>query len=136
MWQLLYQVCYPRYQVSCYLYGIGPVLKHCQVWKYYDQDYTSLLVLALCFNNVLVSFCKDNFIKLLEKIILSTDFHNFFWDFLRFLCIFKIFLDFCQHQRHYHYTKFRGCITSRSLEIRGEGSRWPMDFVILRSTMS
>ena len=38
MRQLLYQVCYTRYQVSFYLWWIGYVLKYCKVPKYYDQD--------------------------------------------------------------------------------------------------
>ena len=33
------QVCYTRYQVTFYLWWIRPVLKHCKVSKYYDQDY-------------------------------------------------------------------------------------------------
>ena len=38
MRQLVYQVCYTRYHVSFYLWLIRPVLKHCKVPKYYDQD--------------------------------------------------------------------------------------------------
>ena len=38
MRQLVYQVCYTRYKVSFYLWWIGPVLKYCNVPKYYDQD--------------------------------------------------------------------------------------------------
>ena len=36
--QLVYQVCYTRYQVSFYLWWIRPVLKYCKVSKYYNQD--------------------------------------------------------------------------------------------------
>ena len=36
--ELVYQVCYTRYQVSFYLWWIGSVLKYCKVPKYYDQD--------------------------------------------------------------------------------------------------
>ena len=39
MGQLVYQVYYTRYQVSFYLWQIGPVLKHCKVPKSYDQDF-------------------------------------------------------------------------------------------------
>ena len=38
MRQLVYQVCYIRYQVSFYLWWIGSLLKYCKVPKYYDQD--------------------------------------------------------------------------------------------------
>ena len=38
MRQLVYQVCYTRYKVSFYLWWIEPVLKYCNVPKYYDQD--------------------------------------------------------------------------------------------------
>ena len=38
MKQLVYQVCYTRYQVPFYLWQTGPVLK--QVQKYYDRDYS------------------------------------------------------------------------------------------------
>ena len=38
MRQLVYQVCYTRYQVSFYLSWIGSLLKYCKVPKYYDQD--------------------------------------------------------------------------------------------------
>ena len=37
MRQLVYQVCYTRYQVSFYLWWIVSVLKYCKVPKYYDQ---------------------------------------------------------------------------------------------------
>ena len=36
--QLLYQVCYARYQVSLSLWRTGAVLRHCKVLKYYDED--------------------------------------------------------------------------------------------------
>ena len=36
--QLVYQGCYTRCQVSFGLWRIGPVLKHCEVPKHYDQD--------------------------------------------------------------------------------------------------
>ena len=39
---LVCQVCYSRYQVSFYLWQIGPVLKHYKVSKYYQQDCTCL----------------------------------------------------------------------------------------------
>ena len=42
MRQLVYQVCCTRYQVSFYLWRLGPVLKHCKVPKYYNQDYVNL----------------------------------------------------------------------------------------------
>ena len=35
---ILYQVCYVRYQVPFCLWRRGPVLKHCKVPNYYDQD--------------------------------------------------------------------------------------------------
>ena len=38
MRQLIYQVCYTRYQVSFYLWLIGSVLKYCKVPKYNGQD--------------------------------------------------------------------------------------------------
>ena len=38
MRQLVYQVCYARYNVSFYLWLIGSVLKHCKFPKYYEQD--------------------------------------------------------------------------------------------------
>ena len=37
--QLVYQVCYSRYQVSFYLLRVKPLLKHCKAPKYYDQHY-------------------------------------------------------------------------------------------------
>ena len=40
MRQLIYQVCYIRYQVSFYLSLIGSVLKNCKVPKYYDHDFS------------------------------------------------------------------------------------------------
>ena len=42
MRQLLYQVCYTRCQVSFCLWRLGPVLEHCEVPKYYDQDCSSV----------------------------------------------------------------------------------------------
>ena len=36
--QVVYQVCYTKYQISFYVWQIGPVLK--QVPKYYNQDCT------------------------------------------------------------------------------------------------
>ena len=38
MRQLVYQVCYTKYQYLFYLRQVGPVLKNCKVPKYYDQD--------------------------------------------------------------------------------------------------
>ena len=38
MRQLVYQVCYTRYQVSFYLWWIGSGLKYCKVPIYYDQN--------------------------------------------------------------------------------------------------
>ena len=37
MSQLVYDVCYNRYQVLFYLRRIGPALKHIKVSKIYDQ---------------------------------------------------------------------------------------------------
>ena len=37
--QVEYQVSYTRYQVSFFSWRIGPVLKHCKVPKYFDQDW-------------------------------------------------------------------------------------------------
>ena len=45
--QLIYQVCYTRYQVSFYLWWIGSVLKYCKLPKYYDQDCSSLEVICM-----------------------------------------------------------------------------------------
>ena len=36
--QLINQVCYKRYHVSFYLWGIGPIIKLYKVLKYYGQD--------------------------------------------------------------------------------------------------
>ena len=36
--QLVYQVCYTRYQFSLYLWCTGSLLKHFKVPKYYEQD--------------------------------------------------------------------------------------------------
>ena len=49
MGQLVYQVCYTRYQVSVYLWRLGAVLKHRKVSKYYDKD---------CRPGVLYGICK------------------------------------------------------------------------------
>ena len=38
MRQLVYQVCYTRYQVLFYFWWSGSVVKYCKVPKYYDQD--------------------------------------------------------------------------------------------------
>ena len=43
MRQLVNQIYYTRYQFSFYLWQIGPVLEHCKVPIYYDQD-RSLIV--------------------------------------------------------------------------------------------
>ena len=38
MRQLVYQVCYARYQVSLYLWWFRPELNYLKMSKYYDQD--------------------------------------------------------------------------------------------------
>ena len=38
MRQLVYKVCYTRYQVLFYFCWSGSVVKYCKVPKYYDQD--------------------------------------------------------------------------------------------------
>ena len=53
MRQLLYQLYYTRYQVSFYLYQMGPLLKHSKVPKYYDQDYLKIFFL-LCIIPVMI----------------------------------------------------------------------------------
>ena len=40
MRQLVYEVCYTRYQVFFCLWGIGSVLKYCKIPKYFDLDYS------------------------------------------------------------------------------------------------
>ena len=55
MRQLVYQVCSTRYQASFYLWQLGPVLKHCKVPKYYDQDcscYWSTEIFSHIFKNI------------------------------------------------------------------------------------
>ena len=39
MKQLVYQVCYNKYQISFYLWTVGPVLKYFKVPKYYYYFY-------------------------------------------------------------------------------------------------
>ena len=45
--QLVYQVCYTRYQVLFYLWWIRSLLKYCKVPKYYDQDCRILVEFSL-----------------------------------------------------------------------------------------
>ena len=45
MRQLVYQVCYNRYQDSFYLWRIGPVPKHFKVPKYFDKDCLKIIFL-------------------------------------------------------------------------------------------
>ena len=67
MGQLLYQVCYTRYQVSIYLWWIRPVLKKCKVPKYYDQDCTFFILaedhVKNCCHRWIIYFWKSFFIK-------------------------------------------------------------------------
>ena len=59
MRQLVYQVCYTRYEVSFCLWRIGPVLKHCKVPKYYNQD-CSRLQITLVEKGKLISKKRKN----------------------------------------------------------------------------
>ena len=45
MQQLIYQVCYSRYQILLYLWWRGLVPKFPKVPKYYDQDCLKMFVL-------------------------------------------------------------------------------------------
>ena len=58
MTQLVYQVCNTKYQVSFYLWRIGPVLKHCKVPKYYYRDCRVCIIYCRNVNSKTVFACR------------------------------------------------------------------------------
>ena len=84
MRQLVYQVCYARYQVSLFFCWIGSLLKYCKVPKYYDQDCSLRVRKKVCITLpefYIENYCNNHFLKKQRNEKLKMIFKQkwFFW---------------------------------------------------------
>ena len=70
MRQHVCQVCYTRYQVSFYLWGIESALKYCKVPKYYDQDcglFSRIYWVTVCSDSSCCKRTRISFLFLVKR---------------------------------------------------------------------